>query len=531
MIKICPECLSHSADSAQCLTCGFPFDKKILGRFDDIVLNDAVYLFNSGHKEEAKKRITDRLAIMNEEKLNILMERIRDVEDRIRLSDEIAEKALDHFRHSNILEAYKSIVSAIDMYNSPNHQRLFKQIENSYLESQRMENGRKKYSDGMSLIKNGNNKDGIMILMAAESLNPSIPHINQTIQEEKGKYWKEIRSTLDILLESKDFENAELKMIELEPLFGYDSYYIESKTNLEKLKLKTKSRKSTIQITAIFCAAFLAISIIYLINKNQKARNEFLKAKNEGTIQSLQTFIKGNIKSKFTADANSILLELTTKDSISWSNVIKSRTRDHALIYLEQTKIFGGTHIGEAESLVDSLDWVDALKYNEADKFINYLKQHPNGNYKSMAEKILSYETTESERVQVVDYLTQFFNAIANQEFDNAMQYFGPVTEKFGSRRKISKADLRLIFEVDASTTSESRFSIDSTSLKVKKNDDRGYDVTFLADSYTTRIQESEDSRDYLTYFSNKKYAISLDKDFKIIKYNYATLSEKQIKD
>jgi hypothetical protein len=529
MIKICPECLNNSADSEHCITCGFPFDKKILGRFDDIAFNDAIYLFNSGHREEAKKRVTDRLSVMNEEKLNILMARIKDVEDRIMLSDEMAEKAHSHFRQSNISEAYKAIVSAIDMYNSPKHHALFQQIENAYVESQRKENGKKKHADGIGLIQIGKQKEGLLLLIEAETLNPDIPQINQTITHEKEKLWSQMRPTIDILLESKDYGNAELNLIELEPLFGRDLEYIELKANLEELRSKRESRNNTIRIIAILSAAVLAISGIYYINMNHREKNEFLNAKNEGTIQSLKIFIQANVNSKLAEEAKSILAEYITKDSLAWNNVIKYRTRDNASKYLEQTRDIGGTHVSEAESLLDSLDWVVALKYNEADQYRNYLQQHPNGIYRSMAEKMLSYETTDYERTQVIEYLSQFFNSVVNNEYENIMQYFGPVTERFGSHRKISKADLRLIFEKDASTTSESRFAMDTSSFKVKKNDDRGYDVTFLSDSYTTRAVDTEYNRDYFTYFSNKKYTISLDKDMKIIKYSYITLSEQQI--
>lgn len=532
MIKICPECLNVNGSGAVCKTCGFPLEKKIIGKFEDYYFYDAIELYNLGHHADAENRIREKQKTLQDPKLTLLIEKFDLANNLIKRAEDSAERSLNQLRQGNFHSALAEIKSATDLYVSPRFTEIEQQIQRAQAEKESRDKAHTLAEDSKQLFVSGSPYEAIRTMQEALKLAGNKA-------EYKAEYDRQVEATVEdvsqqvrVLLTNGDYKGADSTLQLILPFAAthpvISSLVLELNVNLDK---QAKKKRTTFGIAAVLISAVVIGAGWYIWQNNQK-KNAWETALTDGSLPVIEAFIQNNPDSKYLPDAILKLSELKSFDSSEWLKANQYITSASMQTYLNSVRSIKGLYMDRATAIIDSIDWFAIEKSENAYQYENYISTHPNSQYIPFARGKLSEQVTASERDNLMQYVTSYYSTFSNGDFESLMLYFEPITPVFGSRKNISKADLRVLFESDRKSIESISITIDPSSFKVRKDENNNYFLNFYADTYTTRIAATEvmeEESQPVEFFSNVDWFITLNKDRKITSYKYNIISEKQI--
>jgi len=276
----------------------------------------------------------------------------------------------------------------------------------------------------------------------------------------------------------------------------------------------------------------LGYGIVTLI-KRSKEKEIWKVALEKGTISSIEEYVNQNPKSHYINEAEAKLKELLTLDSLEWSNVLQSQESSMAEKYIEVMKPLDGKHLSEAQTLIDSLDWLSIQFSSNLQDFADYIKDHPKSAFNESAkEKIKRHIGTDEESI-LQAYVKSYIDDYNNKNLDKIMTYYEPTTRVYMTRKDINKADLRVLMENELEYVVSSQTNIDPTSFEISKDLIGNYTINFNCDNTIRKDFNSTKTDDThagnRTYFRNIRYNFVLDSNYKIILLTYNILSEQEI--
>ena len=155
-----------------------------------------------------------------------------------------------------------------------------------------------------------------------------------------------------------------------------------------------------------------------------------------------------------------------------------------------------------------------------------------------LARGKVALQVSEYDRNELLRYISSYFESYNQKDLDAVMSYYDPITPVFGSKKNITKADLRLLFENDLKNILSSTSTLDATSFKVKKDPDNNFYITFYSDSYITKNSPPADATNMpsedevgaaVSYFTNSEWNLVLNENRKIRLYSYRIISQQEI--
>jgi len=532
MIKICPECLNVNGSDAVCKTCGFPLDKKVIGKLEDYYFYDAIELYNLGHHADAENRIREKQKTLQDPKLTLLIEKFELANNLIKRAEDSAERSLDQLRLGNFQSALAEIKSAAGLYVSPRFTEIEQQIQRAQAEKENRDKAHTLAEDSKQLFASGSPYEAIRTMQEALKLS-------ENKADYKAEYDRQIEATVaDVshqvraLITNGDYKGAESTLQLILPFAAAHPVILpivdELNINLAK---QAKKKRTTFAIAAVVISVVVIGTGWYMWQNNQK-KNIWQAALTDGSLPALEAFIQNNPDSKYLPDAILKLSELKTFDSSEWVKANLFVTSSSMQTYLTSVRSIKGLYMDRATAIIDSIDWFAIEKSEDAYQYENYINTHPTSIYISFARSKISEQVTGSERDNLMQYISEYYSTFSNSDFESLMLYFEPITPVFGSRKNISKADLRVLLESDRKNIESISTTIDPTSFKVKKDNNNSYYLNYYADTYTTRIVSTESIEEEprsIEFFSNVEWFITLNEDRKITSYKYNIISEKQI--
>ena len=530
MIKICPECLNINIDSDNCNTCGFPFGKKIIGRFEDYYFYDIIDLFNMGHQKEANEKAIEKQQSITDTKLNLLIEKITMVEGLIKKAEDHSSEAQKRLQSGDLLGADQEIKAAKSIYSSARFNEIDSNIQNSITKVQISTKAKALFDDATLLLQRNANTEALQALKDAKDLCPSNLEYNNAYIKILDTIINTGLVDLDVHISEGRIADADIKLKELVAITSGDNRLHKIGEKIAHL-LNTKSKKKKKFMLFIFVLGALLISAIgWVLIKNAGEKKKWETALNEGTLESIELYITENSDGKFYADATKKLAELNSIDSTSWASTQAIISAESLKNYISTVSYFNGRHLVEANAMVDSIDWFLIERTDDINLIQQYISSHPNSRYLNIAQGRISLEVGDSEKQELYQFVRGYFDLYQNKDLESVMMYYSPITPVFGPKKNITKADLRLLFESDINNITSSNYTIDQMSFKAKKDDAGNCLLTFYSDSYITRstLNDADESSE-VTLYTNMQWKIKIDSDKKIVSYNYKIISEKPI--
>lgn len=533
MIKICPECLNINIDTDICKTCGFPFGKKIIGRLEDYYFYESIELVNDGQIEEAKKILDEKQKIVNDSKIQLLLEKITLLEGIIKKADNFTQNAIVYFQKGDYNSAQTEIQSALNIYKHPRFIEIETLINSAIRKKQTVLNAESKFHQALGALKKKETIRGLNLLIEAINLDPDNEEIRNKYETELHNFNEQGIERIKQLITSKNRSDAEMAILEMLPFASNDINFQNLKTAFETSKRK---RKSIIKLGAVLFILLIfsvSVALFWKITLSNRENEKWQTILDKESIDTYQDYIYKNRGSKYIPEAQKKLQDLLKKDSSLWNIVISNHQRYDIGKYLEVMERSGGVHIDEAKNMIDSIDWIAVARNEDITAFEQYLQKHPNGRYADLARNRISLTPNSTEQATILEFVSNYFAAFERRDLESVLMYYTPITSVFGSRKNITKADLRTLLENDLRSMSSYSIKIDPSSFKIKKLEEGGYNITFNSDTYITRIKpevlDGQETNSEVSYFSNIQWFMFLNTDMKITNYRYKIISEQPI--
>ena len=532
MIKICPECLNLNGFGDVCKSCGFPLEKKVIGKFEDYYFHDAIELYNLGQRADAESRIREKLKTLQDSKLNLLIEKFELANNLIQRGEDSAARSLEQMRLGSFQSALAEIKSASGLYSSPRFTEIEQQIQRAQAEKESRDRAHALAEDSKQLFATGSPYEAIRTIQEALKLSGNKAEYKAEYDRQVDGIASEVSQQISALLNKGDYKGADSTLNLILP-FAATHPAVAPLVEEVRMKLSEKAQKK--RLTFSIVAVVISVAVIgsgwYMWQNNQK-KNLWQAALSEGSISTIEAYIQENPDSKYLTEAIKKLAELKAFDSTEWVKANQYVTSVSMQTYLNSVRSIKGLYIDRATAIIDSIDWFAIEKSEDAYQYENYISTHQNSQYIPFARSKISEQVTGSERDNLLQYVTGYYSTLSDSDFESLMLYFEPITPFFGSRKNISKADLRVLLESDRKSIESISTSIDPTSFKAKKDANNNYYLNFYADTYTTRTVatgELEQQSQSVEYFSNVEWFITLNEDRKITSYKYNIISERQI--
>lgn len=539
MLKICPECLNVNSNVSDCISCGYPLNKKGVGRMEDYYLFDIIELVNNGQLVNARKKLEEKTSTLNDHRLDILKDKINILEEQMARAEEHASSAFKSFQQFDLEIADREIKAARAICDEPKFRDLENRIQSARKDQQAKMEAKDNWGEGMRLVKIGQAKQGIVYLKAATQADPENLDYTSAFKKELDSHTEFSISAVNNFISQGNLSAANDEIKELMSLNGTDLRV--QNLNMEVAELINRKRKKKSTATWIIAVVILIAigSGIFILVSRSNEKKKWNLALQKGSITSIQEYIANNSNSSFLSEAETKLSELLRLDSLEWDKVIQSGQRTAATAYIDLMNTIEGRHLAEAKDLIDSLDWKQIEKSENSQDFSDYLSKHPSGRYADLARGKVALQVSEYDRNQLFQYITSYFESYNSKDLEAVMSYYDPITAVFGSKRNITKADLRLLFENDLKNILSSTTTLDAASFKVKKDPDNNLFITFYSDTYITKstmpsgVEADPNSEDAvgtsINYFTNSEWNLVLNENRKISSYNYRIISQQEI--
>jgi tetratricopeptide (TPR) repeat protein len=534
-MKICPECINLNVNADTCSTCGYPLNKKVIGRFEDYYFYDAIELFNAGERLRAKEKISEKQKTENSSKNSLLLEKIESAETIISKAESNANLAEDYLRRKDFSLALDAIQSAIASFPSARYKNIEAQILKELEQSKKSGKALSLFNDAQQLFQNNSYASALSTLRQAMELDPynqTFKDAYHTLSDQAAKVWC---AEAGKLIGNKKFNEASVIINEALIYAGSNQELIELGQKVTKEINSKKNTRTT--IVAIIVFIVLGVSVFGLLQwkKISDEKSLWELALQDGTIPALDDFIKLHPQSQHINEAQEKLAQLKISDSIEWHNALLRPSKSSINEYLSKANIIKGLYVTRAVEMIDSIDWFEIEKLDDAALFQDYVVSHPNSKYLADAQARLSLTVSESEKQDLYNMMVSYFNTYQQKDLETIMQYYNPITSVYGGYNNITKADLRLLFERDLSNVTEANYILDYATFKATKDSKGNYYLIFFSDINIIRSNNS-DNIDLETesvfetkYFTNSQYTVVIDQMRKINKFTYKIISEQPI--
>jgi|GEM_PF-6585542 len=531
MIRICPECLHLNQVIDVCETCGFPLNKKIIGKIEDYFFYDAIELYNLGHYADAEKRIRDKQSSSNDPKIRLLIEKFEMGNNLIKHGEDCATRAEEQLLLGNLQAAMNEINAASAVFSSPRFVEIEAKIKLAQKEKEIRDRSHTLFNDAKSLFEKESLIEALQTLQEVLKLSNNNPEYKAEFERQVGITVSTIAQRIRAMLVMKDYNAAAAMLSQILP-FSAENNEIRQLNEEVNLRIDKLKKRKRILFTAVgILAVMLLISSIWFLSESNRIKSQWQQALQDGSIPSIENYISNNPNSKYLPDAVKKLKEIKDYDSTEWVKANKFVSPSSMQAYLNNVTIIKGLHMEKASAIIDSIDWFAIEKSEDSYVLENYISSHPTSQYISQARNKAAAQVIGSERDELLNFLNEFYQKFADKDLHDFILYFEPITPVFGSRKNISKADLLVLLENDIKTIRSIRTTIDPSSFIAKRGENNNYFINFHTDTYTTRIlpETSEEESTDAEFFTNSEWSIILNERRKVISYSYNILSEKQI--
>ena len=416
---------------------------------EDYYLFDIIELVNSGQIENARKKLEEKRGTVNDHRLDILKDKIDMLNDLMARAEEHASSSLRSFQQSDLEAADRDIKAARAICDLPRFKDLENRIQTARQNQQAKMEAKDNWGEGMRLIKIGQVKQGLVYLKAAMQSDPENQEYASTFKKELDAHTESSIASVNNCISQGNLSAANEEINSLLSVNPTDLRV--QNLNLEVAALMSRKRKKKSTVTWII-AGIILVAIgggIFMLVSVSNAKKKWKIALDKGSITSIQDYITNNPNSSYIAEAETKLAELVRLDSTEWEQVIQGGQRSDAVSYLDRMTSIEGRHLTEAKDIIDSIDWKQIEKSENSQDFSDYLSKHPSGKYAELARGKVALQVSEYDRNELLRYISSYFESYNQKDLDAVMSYYDPITPVFGSKKNITKADLRLLFEND----------------------------------------------------------------------------------
>lgn len=250
--------------------------------------------------------------------------------------------------------------------------------------------------------------------------------------------------------------------------------------NWDELDNSAKKSKKNIIIVAILVVLCLGAgtigSYIYLQDK-QSLDTEIAyweECAAEGTQLSYSKYLVQYPEGKYSEEATLEIEKLRLKEVQDWETLRKIPSIDFCIAYIDNNP--SSTHLGEAQVLLDSLYWVDALQKNTLSSYRAYIDKVNSkellGRYDSLAYNKYDYLTLYKrldgkELNQLKEVLTNYWDNLSSQKYQKLQQFMQPTLLTYYNKSNISRSDVVKSIQNDLKTKKikSAKYIVDLTNL------------------------------------------------------------------
>ena len=180
--------------------------------------------------------------------------------------------------------------------------------------------------------------------------------------------------------------------------------------------------------------------------KEQKEREDYERLEGKTNPEFYQQFLVTYPESPYYQEIEGRMQELL-EEKKDWEQLLRDINRSNVLQFLQKHP--NTLRQRTCESLLDSIDWLDALTVGSEEAISDYLQKHPAGRYAGdAADKknvLLLTKVTASERTMIRGTLETFFSkVIANQDAEAARAAVPDTMINFCGKEK---ADIETILQ------------------------------------------------------------------------------------
>ena len=285
-----------------------------------------------------------------------------------------------------------------------------------------------------------------------------------------------------------------------------------------------KTNKGLLYMISFIVALVICI-VAYMVWNN--AANEKLEMQRyeeamlSTNVQDLKDYlVQFNDAPQEHRDSVNARLELLTKEDADWMNTVAGGSRKALEEYIKNHP--NSLHKGEAENLIDSIDFSVAVRKGTAEAYAEYLKMHSESKHAAEAQEFLdnkkATEATPEEKAMARDVCKRFFQAINAQNEEKLLSTIGNLTSFLGR----GGADAQ-----DAVDFMNKMYKDDITNMNWYILDDFKVDKSTEGDSDSPNVvahftAEQRIERTDETKKTKAKYAVTVEisSDKKITKFN-----------
>ena len=261
-----------------------------------------------------------------------------------------------------------------------------------------------------------------------------------------------------------------------------------------------KKSKAPLIITIIVVVLLLIGGGVYFYVSNNAAHEEEIAyevLENNNNPQDYEDFLQNYPNSEHADEVRSRLQKL--QDMLSkWNSIALSDDVNDFVNFKEQFTDPQYSRLCDIK--IDSLDFITAQRVNTPEAFQRYLDNHPDGRYASEASvaqgSLREQEVTETDREQITEVLTDFFNGFANRDESKICANISSTMTTFLHQHNATKADV--LSKINAMFNDHiqgCQFNVNRDIQITRKNDSSGnamFNVTFTVDQHISRDNEGK---------------------------------------
>ncbi|WP_321423863.1 zinc ribbon domain-containing protein [uncultured Bacteroides sp.] len=271
---------------------------------------------------------------------------------------------------------------------------------------------------------------------------------------------------------------------------------------IKSAKSRRRTRRTIITIIialAIIGSAAYSIRDSYIKGHEEEAWTE---AKDSATVSSLESFIELYPDGVHSMEAQELLESIKKKDTDYWNKICNYG--DASMFKEYKTKFPKGLYLAQADTKIDSLDWVYATQKNTAEAYTEYLSTHPEGTHSSDAlsaqNKIESTKPSEEDVTTLKSYFSGYYSAVVEKDDNSVLEFFEPVTRQYYGIPNAKKGDIMSnLKKMHSKDTRQPSININDENFKVVKDESGNYNVTFtISVSYAQEDESSASSSNML---------------------------------
>ena len=268
--------------------------------------------------------------------------------------------------------------------------------------------------------------------------------------------------------------------------------YAPNSHKLINLSNEVKSAKSRrrVRTTVLIIVIFVAIigGVAYSVHNSYLKDNEenaWTEAKDSATVSSLEHFIELYPEGTHSMEAEQLLEGIKKKDTDYWDRIC--RYGDVSVFQDYKEKFPQGLYLVQADTKIDSLDWLQAVQKNTPEAYSSYLTAHPQGTHSMDAEtaqnNIKNTTPNEEEINNVKTIFTNYYAAVEGKDNDAVLEFFEAVTPRYYGITNAKKADiLTNLKKMYSKDIKQLHVTLNTDGLKVTKDASGNFKVTFSID-------------------------------------------------